>query len=154
MMAPMNLGTAAAALLLLLLSACAATDGDRPPVDGDEPSSDPGPPSGDSFTLPSTGRRATGPVSQGRSWVVGVLTFDDIEGGCWYLQTADGTRFEIIYPAEWVLDRPAAVLRGPGGELARAGATIRVDGRIATGRSSICQVGPMYEAATVEVTEG
>lgn len=83
--------------------------------------------------------------------VTGRLTFDDIEGGCAFLETDDGTRYEIVYPDGWMLDRMRAELRGPGGHLARAGESVTVRGTVATDRSSICQVGPIFLATEVEI---
>ena len=81
--------------------------------------------------------------------MTGVLTFDDIEGGCTYLQTADGRRFEVIYPEGWAIDRACAKLDGPSGEVVRAGESLTAKGSIARDRSSICQVGPIFEASSV-----
>lgn len=127
-------------LALLWLAAC--TTGER------------GSAADDSFTLasPSDGTKSITPPAT-RS-IRGVLTFDDIEGGCAYLESDDGTRFEVIYPAGWRLDRAAAILRGPADVVVRAGETVTVNGSIATDRSSICQVGPIFRAETVEISAG
>ena len=101
----------------------------------------------DSFTLPSTGSKSPPPV--GRT-VEGTLVFDDIEGGCSYLQLADGSKVEVLYPDGWILDRAGSALRGPGGVVIRAGATVRATGSVVTDRSSICQVGPIFQATAVE----
>jgi hypothetical protein len=144
-------------LALMSIAACASA-GDRPSTPaGDGPSRPAGDgPSAaaDEFTLPSgSGRDAKSIAPGGPTSLTGVLTFDDIEGGCAFVQIADGTKVEVIYPAGWSLDRGAAVLRGPAGELVRAGATMTVRGAIATGRSSICQVGPIFEATAVEIPQ-
>jgi hypothetical protein len=99
-------------------------------------------------SLPSSSS-ASGKPAGGPTIVTGVLTFDDIEGGCTYLQTADGRRFEVIYPEGWTIDRPGAKLDGPSGEVVRAGESLTVKGSIARDRSSICQVGPIFEASSV-----
>jgi len=83
--------------------------------------------------------------------VTGRLGFDDIEGGCSFLETDEGTRYEVAYPDGWTLDRMRAELRGPGGQLARAGESVTVRGAIATDRSSICQIGPILVATDVEI---
>ena len=123
---------------LLSLAACTGDGGALPPAD-------------DSFTLPSGGNKSLPPAAKR---VRGVLTFDDIEGGCAYLETADGSKYEVIYPSGWVVDKTSAVLRGPDGVEAQAGATVTVEGTVATDRSSICQVGPIFQATTVEVGPG
>ena len=83
--------------------------------------------------------------------VTGTLAFDDIEGGCSFLATDSGTRYEVTYPDGWILDRRQADLRGPSGEWARAGDSVTVRGTVATDRSSICQVGPIFVATDVEI---
>jgi hypothetical protein len=80
----------------------------------------------------------------------GVLSFDDIEGGCAFLETADGTRYEVVYPDGWVLDRASGRLHGPEGQDVAPGGTIEIEGTIARDRSSICQVGPIVIATRVE----
>jgi hypothetical protein len=147
-------------IALMSVSGCASA-GDRPssgdPSSADEPSStrEPSATDADEFTLPSgSGPNAKSISPGGPTALTGALTFDDIEGGCSYLQVADGTKFEVIYPEGWMLDRAGAVLRGPAGQLARAGAAVSVTGSLAGGRSSICQVGPIFEATAVEIPEG
>ena len=82
----------------------------------------------------------------------GVLGADSIEGGCSYLQTADGKRYELIPPDGWQLDKGSAQLTGPDGAIvARAGDAITVKGHEAD-MVSICQIGPIIQA--VEITAG
>ena len=82
----------------------------------------------------------------------GVLGADSIEGGCTYLQTADGKRYELIPPDGWQLDKGSAQLTGPDGALvARAGNAITVKGHEAD-MVSICQIGPIIQAS--EITAG
>jgi hypothetical protein len=82
----------------------------------------------------------------------GVLGADSIEGGCSYLQTADGKRYELLPPDGWHLDKGSAQLTGPDGALvARAGDAITVKGHEAD-MVSICQIGPIIQA--VEITAG
>jgi hypothetical protein len=123
-------------LAVISLSACGAAAESRR-----------GEASDDVVSLPSSS--ASGKPAGGPTIVTGVLTFDDIEGGCTYLQTADGRRFEVIYPEGWAIDRPGAKLDGPSGEVVRAGESLTVKGSIARDRSSICQVGPIFEASSV-----
>jgi hypothetical protein len=118
-------------------------------------SGDPDASGDDEFILPS-------PSDPRKSWaaktlspadtsVTGLLGFDDIEGGCSFLETGAGTRYEVTYPDGWTLDRMRAELRGPGGQLARAGDSVTVHGAVATDRSSICQIGPILVATDVEI---
>ena len=82
----------------------------------------------------------------------GMLGADSIEGGCTYLQTADGQRYEILPPDGWELRKGAAELVAPDGTVvARAGDAITVKGHEAD-MVSICQIGPIIQA--VEVTVG
>jgi len=112
-------------------------------------------PEHDEFTVPSGSSGGEKPsAAAGIRSVTGVLSFDDIEGGCAFLQTAAGAKFEVIYPDGWQLDRSAAMLRGPAGERARAGETVTVRGAIATDRSSTCQIGPIFRATSVELVHG
>jgi len=116
-----------------------------------------GPPTSadDEFTLPDPTDLWEVLAAKGRSGpgatVTGRLGFDDIEGGCSFLETDEGTRYEVAYPDGWTLDRMRAELRGPGGQLARAGESVTVRGAIATDRSSICQIGPILVATDVEI---
>jgi hypothetical protein len=132
-------------LVLIVVAACTTTE------PGPTPSPDASRAEDDSFTLPSSGRVSP---TGGPNSVSGVLTFDDIEGGCSYLEAADGTRFEVLYPIGWQLDQGAAELRGPAGERIAAGETVTVSGSLARGRSSICQVGPIFQATSVEIGGG
>jgi hypothetical protein len=105
----------------------------------------------DSFTLPPAGKSdaAKPPAAQ---TFRGVLSFDDIEGGCTLLETPDGRRYEVVFPEGWAVDRAAGRLRGPGGEDIPAGTNLEVTGSIATDRSSICQIGPIIMATRVVVS--
>jgi hypothetical protein len=89
--------------------------------------------------------------SRPHATVTGRLGFDDIEGGCSFLETDEGTRYEVVYPDGWTLDRMRAELRGPGGQFASAGASVTVRGAVATDRSSICQIGPIFVATDVDI---
>ena len=127
-------------LALLSLAGCATRGG------GDSPN--------DSFTLPSAADNQKSVAPPTIRSIRGVLTFDSIEGGCAFLEATDGTRFEVLYPDGWRLDHAGAALRGPAGVVVRAGETVTVSGSIAVDRSSICQVGPIFRADTVEVPTG
>ena len=82
--------------------------------------------------------------------LTGRLGISEVEGGCPYLEAADGTRYEVIYPNGWQLDRAAMQLRDPGGTLvAAAGDTVTVRGQVATGMVSTCQIGPIFQATEV-----
>jgi hypothetical protein len=110
--------------------------------------SEPEPTTGDSFTVPSRGDPAKS-IAPART-LTGVLGFDEIEGGCGFIEAADGTRYEVVYPADWTLDRAAFELRGPDA-VVTAGDLIEVRGAVATDRSSVCQIGPIFVASEVAV---
>jgi hypothetical protein len=100
------------------------------------------------ISMPSSSAKASpGPAS---TTVSGVLGFDDIEGGCSFIEAADGTRYEVVYPNGWALDRTQAELRADDGGVVRAGERLTVRGAVATDRSSICQIGPIFVATSVE----
>ena len=132
--------TVALSLALLSLAAC-STDGGA----GSRGSA-----ADDSFVLPGASDTKSIAPPTSRS-ITGALTFDDIEGGCSYVQTADGAKFEVIYPEGWTLDKAAAILRAPDGTVVRAGETLTIEGAVARDRSSICQVGPIFQASSVTV---
>jgi hypothetical protein len=91
------------------------------------------------------------PPSEGVVTYTGVLGADPIEGGCTYLQTADGQRFEIIPPEGWQLNKGAAEFMAPDGTVvARAGDTVMITGHEAD-MMSICQIGPIIQATEVAV---
>jgi hypothetical protein len=129
-------------LAVLSLCACASAAGSDSAAD-------------DEFTLPSrSDASAKSMPAVGVTSVSGVLSFDDIEGGCAFIQTADGVRYEVLYPDGWVLDRAAATLHGPADEEAHAGQSLTVRGSVVTDRSSVCQVGPIFQASAVEIGHG
>jgi hypothetical protein len=125
--------------------------------DGDEPG-DPGAAADDEFVIPPPSdpwrSRAAKTGSAVETTLTGVLGFDDIEGGCSYLETANGSRYEVIYPDAWTLDLVRAELRGPGGQLACAGEPVTVRGALATDRSSTSQIGPIFAATDVTILPG
>ena len=104
------------------------------------------PPSSDPWAV-----RAAKTGEAAHATLTGDLGFDDIEGGGCYLETADGTRYEVIYPDGWTIDPDGARLRGPDGELACAGEAVTVRGTIATDRFSVRQIGPIFVAIEVEI---
>ncbi len=134
-------------LLGLLLAACSGA-GDAP---SPSPSASPTEPSADpsDSMAPSPTADATSAEPEGTT-VSGVFASDSIEGGCAYLEAADGTRYEVIYPEGWTLLRNPFRLQDPEGEIvASGGETITVRGQEATDMASICMVGPIFQATEV-----
>jgi hypothetical protein len=82
---------------------------------------------------------------------VGRLGSDAIEGGCTYLETADGVRYEVIYPQDWELRKSPLELVAPDGRVvAGAGDEVTIRGAVAD-MMSICQIGPIIQAVEVVV---
>ena len=82
--------------------------------------------------------------------LTGTLGMAEIETGCPYLQSADGTRYEVLYPDGWELRRGPLQLVAPDGTtVARAGDPVTVRGSVAGDMASICQIGPIFRADEV-----
>jgi hypothetical protein len=106
-------------------------------------------------TSPTEEMTATEEASiEAEATITGVLTADDIEGGCVSLAAEDGTSYEVIWPNGWTIDPQTMELTEPSGEvLATAGDRITVHGRVAPDMTSICQIGEIFEAVEVEIAE-
>lgn len=86
--------------------------------------------------------------------ITGQLASDDIEGGCAFVAADDGTRYEVLWPDGWNLDRATLELTNPDGQVvATGGDRITVRGQLAPDVGSICQIGPIIEAVDVELAE-
>ncbi len=83
--------------------------------------------------------------------LTGRLGTDSVEGGCGYLATPDGTRYEVIYPEGWELRlTPLELIAPDGSVVARGGDEVTVVGATAGDMASICQIGPIFRATAVE----
>lgn len=134
-----------ATLSLLLLAACASpgTAPSTEPAETERPTPEP------SLTLSSnqpTQRQSPGP---GEMTITGQLGFDSIEGGCPYLETDDGTRYEVLWPDGWTLDGQGDLIDPSGDPAADVGDEVTVRGRVADDMASICQIGPIFRATDV-----
>jgi hypothetical protein len=131
----------------LLLAACTAA----PAASGPSAATSTAAPS--ASASPSISLITPGPSKQipgATDTYTGILSFDSIEGGCAFLQTADGRKLEILYPEGWTLQRSTHQLLAPDGSVhGRAGDTVSVRGTEATDMASICQVGPIIRATEV-----
>lgn len=86
--------------------------------------------------------------------ITGTLGADEVEGGCAYLETADGTRYEVEYPDGWTIEAVPLRLTAPDGEVvARSDDQVTVRGAVAREGRSICQIGPIFEATSVRVDD-
>ena len=109
-------------------------------------SSDPAPSPDLASRLPSRGPGGD------RTVLSGILGADTVEGGCGYLEAADGTRYEVRYPNGWRLELSPLQLTSPDGMVvARGGDEVTVRGRLATDFASLCQIGPIFSAEEVVV---
>jgi hypothetical protein len=135
---------------LILLSACAVV------VSSCAGGADPEPSGEEEFTLPPPSQPSKTPETSigggGQLTISGTLGFDDLEGGCAFVQAVDGTRYEVVYPDGWTLDRAAGELRADDGRAAQAGDVLMIRGAVATDRSSICQIGPIFVATDVDLS--
>jgi len=139
---------------VLALTACA---GAGTPSSPEAPSIDPSPssssPSPTTSMQPSSPQPTRAPGGVGEE-LVGTLGADAVEGGCGYLQAADGTRYEVVYPSGWELQLSPLQLTSPEGEIiARGGDEVTVVGAEAGDMASICQIGPIFRATEVVLGE-
>jgi hypothetical protein len=124
--------------IVVAIAGCARAGDDTTPI--------PTIPSPSVSLQPLTSER---PTSVGDE-LTGTIGADSIEGGCTYLETLDGTRYEVIYPDGWTIDRSSATLRDPSGEvIASGGDVVTVRGREATDMASFCMIGPIFQATEV-----
>jgi hypothetical protein len=136
----------AVVLLLLVLAGCATSEDAQSPAAAS-------PMSNESPTTQPSGVATVQPAPGG-SELTGFLGADPIEGGCAYLETEDGTRYEVIYPPGYDIDRSDATLRDPtGAVIATAGDVVTVRGREAKDMVSFCQIGPIFQATEVVSVE-
>lgn len=99
---------------------------------------------------PSLAISTTQPSRSEVGELTGTLGADVVEGGCAYVQAPDGTRYEVIYPDGWALERSPLLLRSPDGSVvARGGEEVSLRGALTTEVASICQIGPIFKATEV-----
>jgi hypothetical protein len=138
--------------LVAVLAACASPGSGPTDTAGPTDSATPeATPSMDPISRESLVPRSSTPKPAGGGVeLVGTLGADSIEGGCGYLEAADGTRYQVIYPDGWQLELSPLQLVSPDGEVvARSGDVITVRGSEASDMVSICQIGPMFNASEV-----
>lgn len=82
--------------------------------------------------------------------ISGTLGFDGIEGGCSYVEAADGTRYQVLYPQGFAVDPSNGDLTGPDGAVVvPLGATLQLRGAVDPELVSTCQIGPIFRASEV-----
>ncbi len=136
-----------ATLLVLVLAACAAPGADPTATVRSTPSPSPEP----SLELETVEPSADESPRPGEMTITGHLGFEDIEGGCPYLGTDDGTRYQVIWPDGWRLDGRGALVDPSGETVARGSDEVTVRGQVADDMASICQIGPIFRAREVVV---
>lgn len=125
--------------LVALMAACST--GPAAPSVGGSPSASPN---------PTIIEASPGPTKVDGAVFTGILANDSIEGGCAYLQAADGRRLEVIFPDGWRLEPSPLELIAPDGSVhSRAGDVVTVQGTEADDVASICQLGPIIRATEV-----
>lgn len=135
-------------VLLVACSAGAPPSGAEPSVTGrPDPSTEPSPrPSlrlASSQPTPVPGDRA------GEITITGRLDADSIEGGCPFVETVDGSRYQVRWPAGWQLDGRGDLISPAGEAVARLGDEVTIRGRVTEGMASTCQVGPIFRASEI-----
>jgi hypothetical protein len=79
----------------------------------------------------------------------------ELEGGCAWIET-DGGQYDIDWPEGYTVDFAAdpITLTGPDGEtVATIGDQLTVEGAVNPDVMTICQVGPVFEATSVQVDD-
>lgn len=138
----------ACAIAALVLAGC-ATDRGEDPTRSDAAAEVPSP-----TPLLTLRSMKPAPPSALLGDLTGVLGLAEIETGCPYLESADGTRYEVMYPEGWELRRSPLQLIAPDGTtVARAGDEVTVRGSVAGDMASICQIGPIFRATEVMVSD-
>ena len=129
---------------LLALAGCAAGSASA------EPDPSPTPASRQASPRPTDDGPSRTPAAGGTDVVEGTFGADSVEGGCTYLASADGERYQVLYPEGWTDRASPLSLTNPDGEVvARGGETITVRGNHEGDMASICQIGPIFRAEEV-----
>jgi hypothetical protein len=135
---------------VLLLAACASpgieSSEDIPSMTDSPPPTKTPKPSLSLASAQPTPRQSPG---AGEMTVTGRLGFDSIEGGCPYLETDGGTRYQVLWPDGWRLDGGGSLVSPAGERVAGPGDEVTIRGRVADDMASICQIGPIFRAREV-----
>lgn len=141
------LATIGVALLLVACSSAAAPS--VPPASPTAtPSASPSADASDALPSPSLTPASASPAKG--ELLSGTLGFDQIEGGCSYVEARDGTRYQVLYPDGYAIDRSSGDLTGPDGAVvAQLGAELQLRGAVDREMVTICQIGPVFRASEV-----
>ncbi|HEX2222553.1 MAG TPA: hypothetical protein VHK06_08530 [Candidatus Limnocylindria bacterium] len=150
--------TALCAGLLLALAGCAGEAG--APTDSQPTAAAPSATASDQPAPSASGpmdRPTEGAGEESQPDLVGVLDGDaSLEGGCAWLETPDGERWQVMWPAGYhvMFDEAGPMLMGPDGSIAAGpGDRIGVTGKEAGEMGSVCQVGPIFQAEDLVATD-
>lgn len=138
----------AVAIALLLVSCASAA---APSSSSASPEATPSvqPSEAASETPPSLSPVTSSPM-KGGVLISGTLGYDGIEGGCPYVETDDGTRYQVLYPDGYAIDPSSGNLVRPDGDVAvPLGGELQLRGALQTEMASICQIGPIFQALEV-----
>ena len=142
----MTIRLSAALLIAVLLAACGSTAAPASP--SASPAATPSVLPSASTGEPSASPEASAP--EGGETISGMLGYEGIEGGCPYVEVADGTRYQVQYPEGYAIDPSSGDLIGPDGAVVvPLGGQIEIRGAVQTDMGSICQIGPIFRAFEV-----
>ncbi len=135
------------ALALLATSALLAGCGEA-----EEVAVDPTEPPPSATDEPTTQPSADPSEDASGTTLVGTFGGDpDLEGGCAWVEAADGSRYEVEYPAGYEVRFDPLELVGPDGEvMAGEGDQVRLTGAVDPDLMSFCQIGEIFVATSVE----
>jgi hypothetical protein len=93
------------------------------------------------------------PAAAAGDTITGTLGGDaELEGGCAWID--DGkTRWQVQYPQGYEVAFDPLTLTGPNGETAAEGDTLTITGSEQTDAMTLCQVGPLWLATSVEFAD-
>ena len=142
--------TLAVATMALLLAACSSAA--APSVPSASPPATPSVSSAANVSdaVSSATLTPESPAPARDELLSGTLGFDGIEGGCSYVEASDGTRYQVLYPEGYAIDRSSGDLTGPGGAVVvPLGADLQLRGAVDPEMVTICQIGPVFRASEV-----
>ena len=125
-----------AATLAFALAACGSDGGEAGTTPSALPS--PTPPAG-SVPAPTEGETITGTLGGDAQ----------LEGGCAWIDDG-GTRWQVQYPEGYEVTFDPLTLTGPDGQTAGEGDTLTVVGTEQRDAMTLCQVGPLWVASSVQ----
>lgn len=140
----------AAAVVAMLLAACSSAAAPSTPSASPAATPSVSPSAAASEALPSAALTPESrPPAKGEP-LSGRLGFTEIEGGCSYVETADGTRYQVLYPQDFAIDPSNGDLTGPDGAVVvPLGGELQLRGAVDPEMVSICQIGPIFRASEV-----